>query len=47
MYKICNVTRSNKCIVCKLLPPGYDIRHVDRERRGGRVALINKKDISF
>ena len=30
-----------------LLPPGYDIRHVDRERRGGGVALIYKKDISF
>ena len=28
-------------------PPGYDIRHVDRERRGGGVALIYKKDISF
>ena len=27
--------------------PGYDIRHVDRERRGGGVALIYKKDISF
>ena len=25
----------------------YDIRHVDRERRGGGVALIYKKDISF
>ena len=31
----------------ELLPPGYDIRHVDRERRGGGVALIYKKDISF
>ena len=28
-------------------PPAYDIRHVDRERRGGGVALIYKKDISF
>ena len=25
----------------------YDIRHVDRERRGGGVALIYKKYISF
>ena len=25
----------------------YDIQHVDRERRGGGVVLIHKKDISF
>ena len=29
------------------MPPGYDIRHVDRGRRGGDVALIYKKVISF
>ena len=29
------------------MPPGYDIRHIDRGRRGGGVALIYKKDISF
>ena len=34
-------------ILNELLPPGYDIRHVDRGRRGGGVALIYKKDISF
>ena len=27
-------------VLNKLLPSGYDIRHVDRERRGGGVALI-------
>ena len=27
----------------ELLPPGYNIRHVDRERRDGGVALIYKK----
>ena len=31
----------------ELLPSGYDIRHVDRGRRGGGVALIYKKAISF
>ena len=31
----------------ELLPPGYDIRHVDGGMRGGGVALIYKKDISF
>ena len=31
----------------ELLPPVYDIRHVDRGRRGGGVALIYKKDISL
>ena len=34
-------------ILNELLPPGHDIRHVDRGRRGGCVALIYKKDISF
>ena len=34
-------------ILNELLPPGYDIRHVDRERRGGGVSLIYKKYISF
>ena len=34
-------------VLNELLPPGYDIRHVDRERRGGGVALIYKKAISF
>ena len=37
----CNV------ILNELLPPSYDIRHVDRGRRGGGVALIYKKVISF
>ena len=31
----------------ELFPPGYDIRHVDRERRGGCVALIYNKKIHF
>ena len=30
-----------------IVQTGYDIRHVDRGRRGGGVALIYKKDISF
>ena len=30
----------------KYCSPGYGIRHVDRERRGGGVALIYKKDTS-
>ena len=30
-------------VLNELLPSGYDIRHVDRERRGGCVALIYKK----
>ena len=37
----------DNAVLNKLLPPGYDIRHVDRERRGGGVALIYIKDISF
>ena len=37
----------DNAVLNDLLPPGYDIRHVDRERRGGGVALIYKKDISF
>ena len=47
---ICNIHqrpyRQHK-LIYELLPPGYDIRHVDRGRRGGGVALIYKKDISF
>ena len=34
-------------VLNELLPSDYDIRHVDRERRGGGVALIYRKDISF
>ena len=35
-------------VLNELLLPGYDIRHVDRERRGGGVALIyNKKTFHF
>ena len=30
----------NAVCLNELLPPGYDIRHVDRERRGCGVALI-------
>ena len=41
---LCN---GDNIILNELLPPGYDIRHVDRGRRGGGVALIYKKDISF
>ena len=41
---LCN---DDDIILNELLPPGYDIRHVDRGRRGGGVALIYKKDISF
>ena len=37
----------DNAVLNELLPPGYDIQHVDRERRGGGVALIYKKDISF
>ena len=33
----------DNAVLNDLLPPGYDIRHVDRERRGGGVALIYKK----
>ena len=33
----------DNAVLNELLPPGYDIRHVDRERRGGGVALIYKK----
>ena len=39
---LCN---GDNIILNELLPPGYDIRHVDRGRRGGGVALIYKKDI--
>ena len=35
----------DNAVLNELLPHGYDIRHVDRERRGGGVALIYKKDI--
>ena len=41
---LCN---GENIVLNELLPPGYDIRHVDRGRRGGGVALIYKKDISF
>ena len=41
---LCN---GDNIILNELLLPGYDIRHVDKERRGGGVALIYKKDISF
>ena len=41
---LCN---GDNIILNELLPPGYDIRHVDMGRRGGGVALIYKKDISF
>ena len=41
---LCN---GDNIILNELLPPGYDFRHVDRGRRGGGVALIYKKDISF
>ena len=41
---LCN---DDNIILNELLPPSYDIRHVDRGRRGGGVALIYKKDISF
>ena len=41
---LCN---GDNIILNELLPPGYDIRHVDRGRRGGGVALIYKKYISF
>ena len=34
-------------VLNELSPPGYDIRHVYRERRGSGVALIYKKNISF
>ena len=37
----------DNAVLNELLPPGYDIQHVDRERKGGGVALIYKKDISF
>ena len=33
----------DNAVLNDLLPPGYDIRHVDRERRGGGVALIYKR----
>ena len=39
---LCN---GDNIILNELLPPGYDIRHVDRGRRGGGVTLIYKKDI--
>ena len=41
---LCN---GDNIILNELLPPGYDIRHVDRGKKGGGVALIYKKDISF
>ena len=31
-------------VLNELLPLGYDIQHVDREKRGGGVALIHKKN---
>ena len=34
---LCN---GDKVILNELLPPGYDIRHVNGGRRGGGVALI-------
>ena len=33
----------DNAVLNELFPPGYDIRHVDRERRSGGVALIYKK----
>ena len=41
---LCN---GDNIVLNELLPPGYDIRIVDRGRRGGCVALIYKKYISF
>ena len=41
---LCN---GDNIVLNELLPPGYDIRHVDRGRRDGGVAPIYKKDISF
>ena len=41
---LCNGDNS---VLNELLPPGYDIRHVDRGRRGGGIVLIYKKYISF
>ena len=41
---LCN---GDNIILNELLPPGYDIRHVDRGRRCGGVSLIYKKYISF
>ena len=40
-------SNGDNIILNELLPPGYDIRHVDKGRKGGGVALIYKKDISF
>ena len=33
----------DNAVLNELFLPGYDIRHVDRERRSGGVALIYKK----
>ena len=41
---LCN---GDNIILNDLLPPGYDIRHVDRGRRRGGVALIYRKHMSF
>ena len=37
----------DNAVLNELLPPGYDIRHADRERRGGGVALIYKNTFHF
>ena len=37
----------DNAVLNELLPPGYDIRHVDRERRGGGVALFYNKKRHF
>ena len=34
-------------VLNELLPPGYDIRHVDTEKRGGGVTLNYKKTFHF
>ena len=34
-------------VLNEFLPPGIDIRHVDREMRSGGVALIFKKTFHF
>ena len=41
---LCN---GDNIVLNELLPPGYDIRHVDRGRRGGGVALIYIKNTFY
>ena len=41
------LSNGDNIILNELLPHGYDIRHADKGKTGGGVALIYKTDISF